>query len=458
MSSLPAIKHLIESRKEQWLEEYFTFLRFQSVSSEPAYKKELMACAAWLTDYLEGLGFKVEQWPTSGHPVLFASNLQAGKDKPTLLIYNHYDVQPVDPENLWDSPPFEPTLKGKEVYARGAQDNKGQCFYVIQALKFFLECNNGKFPLNIKLCIEGEEEMGSTGLSAIMQSKKEALKADYIAIVDLGMPKADTPALTLGTRGLVTMDVELKAADTDMHSGSHGGLALNPIHALARLLAGLHDADGKVVIPGFYDHIVEMSAEDKKRLSVEFDPEEYRKTVGAHPSGGEKGIPPLERAWLRPTLEINGINGGYSGPGFKTVIPALAHAKISCRLVPDQDPVRIGNLVVDYLKKKAPLGVSLTVDIHAGMGRAMRTDPSAHPIKVFAQAFSEVFNTPCQYTSAGGSIPIVGELADAAGGEVVMLGLGLAGDKIHAPNEHFGVDRIEKGIQVMARALELLGK
>jgi acetylornithine deacetylase/succinyl-diaminopimelate desuccinylase-like protein len=346
-------------------------------------------------------------------------------------------------------------LRNEEVFARGAQDNKGQCFYVLLALKALLE-KEGSLPINIKLCIEGEEECGSAGLAQILNEKKDKLKADYLAVVDLGMEAADRPAVTLGTRGIVTMDVEVVGTHTDLHSGVHGGIAYNPIHALIKLLAMTRDAQGKVAIPHFYDGVQALSEKDKKQLSLTFDPHKYEAEFGAPATGGEHNFSPLERGWTRPTLEINGICGGYFGEGFKTVIPSKATAKISCRLVPDQDPEKIGNLVADFLKSNEPKGTKVSIHIHPGQGKAVRANINSAAVKAFAKAYEEVFNTPCDYVLAGGSIPIVTALAEVCEGEVVMVGLGLITDCIHAPNEHFGLDRIEKGFLSTARAIEFL--
>lgn len=449
------LKKLFQKHSKQAIQDYFTFLEFPSISSEPAYAPQVLACAHWLADYIKGIGFDVELWKTTGHPTLFASYMHAGPDKPTLLIYNHYDVQPVDPLGEWTSPPFEPTVRNGQAYARGAQDNKGQCFYTIQALKALL-ARDKKLPINIKLCIEGEEECGSTGLSKILHEKSKALKADYLAIVDLGIPAANRPAVTLGVRGLVTMDIEVQGSHTDMHSGSHGGIVYNPLHAIAELLASLRDHSGKVLVPGFYDDVAGVTPEEKKDLSLAFDAAAYKQTFGAEASGGEKAFSPQERAWLRPTLEINGISGGYSGAGFKTVIPAKAKAKISCRLVPNQDPQKIGHLVAKYLEKRAPEGMKVSVHVHPGGGKAVRTKASSKIVQVFAQAYAEVFKTPCEFIFEGASIPIITELAAASQSEVVLVGLGLPDDSIHAPNEHFGLDRFEQGFLSIARAIELL--
>lgn len=456
-SNIPAIHALIEKHRAELVEDYFTFLKFPSISSEPEFKEGILACAHWLSDYLKEMGFEVELWPTSGHPIVFASYLKAGPDKPTLLIYNHYDVQPVDPLEEWLSPPFEPIQRDNQIYARGAQDNKGQCFYVLQALKLFLE-NKKSFPINIKLCIEGEEECGSAGLAQILKQKSQELKADHLAIVDLGLRDPQVPAVTLGIRGLVTMDVEVKGSHIDLHSGSHGGIVFNPIHALVGLLANLRDEKGHITIPGFYDHVVEIPAEERAKVSFQFDLADYQKATGAYPIGGEKDYSTLERAWIRPTLEINGIWGGYTGKGFKTVIPAKAYAKISCRLVPNQDPRQIGELVANYLRTNAPHGLEVSVHVHPGVGRAVQINFSAVLVQAFSQAFEEVFKVPCEFIFEGASIPIVTELAEVCGGEVILIGLGLSSDQIHAPNERFGLDRIEKGILIFARAIELLAK
>lgn len=445
----------IDRHRAQWLEELMTFLSFPSVSSESQFKSSVLECAEWLASYLKNLQFDVELWPTQGHPVVFAHHMKAGSHQPTLLIYHHYDVQPVDPLEKWHSPPFTPCLRNGQIYARGAQDNKGQCFYVLQALKL-LQDRAGSLPINIKLCIEGEEEVGSAGLTSLLFEKKEQLKADHLAIVDLGLRKADVPALTLGTRGIVTMDVDIAGSHNDLHSGSHGGILHNPIHLLVKLLASMRDDQGRVVIQGFYNNVKELSWEERSRVSFQFDADAYQQETGAVPGGGEVEYSALERAWIRPTLEINGIHGGYTGAGFKTVIPAKAHAKISCRLVPDQEPEKIQQLVATFLKKHAPPGIRVTVHVHPGQGKAIRISPEAKVVKAFATALEEAFSAPCEFIFEGASIPIVPALAEASGGTTVLLGLGLTTDQIHAPNEHFGIDRLEKGMVVMARAIELL--
>ena len=438
------------------LNDYFEFLKFPSISSEPEYNQDMLNCAVWVQNYLNKIGMQTELWKTSGHPVIFASWLEAGPEKPTLLIYHHYDVQPVDPLELWETPPFEPVIRQGEVYARGAQDNKGQCFYTLHALKMLFQKNH-RLPINIKLCIEGEEECGSTGLATLLETKKDALKADYLAIVDLGIPGPNSPTITLGIRGILTLDLEVTGSKTDMHSGSNGGLLYNPIHAITKILAELRDDQGRITIPGFYNQVLPLDQKARAHLSFStFDALEYEKMFGTVPSGGEIDYAPIERNWLRPTLEINGISGGYTGDGFKTVIPSKAFAKISCRLVPDQAPELIGQLIIDHLEKNAPKGTKVEARFHHGGGKAVRSNPNSKVVKAFAQAFTEIFQKPCQFILEGASIPIVTELAFASESEVVLVGLGLPDDQIHAPNEHFGIDRLEKGSAIIQRALELL--
>lgn len=455
--TLKSLQKLLAEQQSTALEEYFTFLRFPSVSSESKHNEDVLACADWVVNYLKKLGFQTELWPTSGHPTVFATNLEAGPEKPTLLIYNHYDVQPIDPLEEWLSQPFEPVVRAGEVFARGAQDNKGQCFYTLQALKILLK-RDKKLPINIKLCIEGEEETGSMGLSQVIKHKQKELKADYLAIVDMGIRQPNSPAITLGLRGLITLDLIVQGSNTDLHSGSHGGLAYNPIHALVKILSTLRDASGKIAIPGFYEGVVALSDQERQQISLDFDENEYEKMFGSKASGGESAFSPWERAWTRPTIEINGITGGYSGSGFKTVIAAQASAKISCRLVPNQDPTKIGQLVANFLENQAPPGITVEVKMRPGGGKAVRAGQTSPVVNAFAQANQEVFQKPCEFIFEGASVPIVPELTEASQSEVLMLGLGLPDDKIHAPNEHFGIDRLEKGALMMARAIELLGQ
>ncbi len=452
MSDLAAF---YDQHEKTILHDFNTFLRFQSISSEPEYKGQVRSCADWLAAYVEQLGLKVEYWESEGHPVLFAEDMSAGPDKPTVLIYNHYDVQPVDPLELWESPPFEPQVRGGEIFARGAQDNKGQCFYVLQTIRALKEL--GGLPVNIKLCIEGEEECGSPALTHLVKIKAERLRADYLLIVDVGIKGSQQPAIGLSVRGLVALDVHCRGSHTDLHSGVHGGIVFNPIHALVQILTSLRDSEGKIVVPGFYEGIQELTPVQKAQLDLSFDAQEYFREAGGSATGGERHLPPLERAGLRPTIEVNGINGGYTGNGVKTVIPAVASAKLTCRLVPEMDPEATAQKVATYLKMQAPDGIEVTTHIHPGKGRAVRTQPGSKLVKAAAQSYEAVFNKPCSYILDGGSIPISAELRAASGAEILFMGMGLSGDKIHAPNEHFGLDRLRKGFLVLANTLRRLG-
>lgn len=448
-------KKVYEEKKEEFLRDFFAFLKFPSISTDPSYKKDVESCCDFVCDYLRKSGLTVEKWPTKGYPTIFATHFEDEKYE-TLLIYCHYDVQPVDPLELWKSPPFEPTLRDGNVYARGAVDDKGQCFYTMAAIRTLLQ-EKKKLNLNIKFIIEGEEESGSIGLHGILQEKKKQLQADHILIVDSGIQSDGQPAITLGARGIVTFTVTLKGSHSDLHSGTHGGIAYNPNRALAELLASLYDEDGKVTVEHFYDDVTTLSDKEKSELNLIFNEEELKKEFGILPVGGEKQVPPLESAWLRPTLEINGMAGGYYGPGFKTVIPSIATAKISCRLVPNQNPEKIAELVKKHLLKHVKKGIEIKVEIMEGKGGAFRANPKAKIAAVMAKAYSDVFEKPCHKIMIGGSIPIAAELAEVAGGEMLLVGLCLASDLIHAPNEHFGLKRFEQGFLSICRGIELLG-
>ncbi len=445
-----------DANKERLLEELFTFLRFQSISTEAESVEQVNACAAWVESYLSEKGLTTDRWEEGGHPIIFAEWCKAGKDKPTVLVYGHYDVQPVDPLELWQSPPFEPEVRDGEIFARGAQDNKGQCFYTIAAITSLL-AENGSLPVNVKILIEGEEEAGSESLERACSKRQDQLKADYYWVVDMGFHAMEQPAITLGLRGMTSMTVTFRGSNTDLHSGAHGGIVYNPNRALVEVLGKLFDEEGRVLVPGFYDGIEDVSPEDKKCIDFHFDPEHYKAMFKAEANGGESAFSPLESAWLRPTLEINGISGGYSGDGFKTVIPAIAKAKISCRLVPGQNPKEIYSALESYINSLAPQGIEVEIK-HEHSGNSMRTSPSSAAVQAAAQAYTEVCGIPCSYIMCGGSVPVTASVAAAAGAETVLIGYGLPGDNLHAPNEHFGVERVRLGFATIGRMLELFEK
>jgi len=456
-SQVEVLRQLFKNNELDLIEDLFSFLKIPSVSSEPDHHDDTIRCAEWVENFLTDTPIELQRWETSGFPVIFGSWNGAGPDKPTVLIYNHYDVQPVDPIELWESPPFEPTLRHGVVYARGAQDNKGQCFYVLSLIRALFQ-STGTLPVNIKLLVEGEEEVGSTGLAEILHERADALQADQLLVVDLGFAKRGNPAVTLGMRGMATMTVKLTGSSTDLHSGSHGGLVYNPNHALVDMLAKMRDSTGKIAIPGVYDNVQPLTDEDRQSIDFSFEQAEYEAMFSAAPTGGERDLTPLESAWTRPTLEINGIAGGYHGEGFKTVIPARAIAKLSLRLVPNQDPKRLQSLVKSFVEKNTPKGITAEVILHPGVGLPVRTKGDSTAIKACQQAFSEVNNTECRFILEGASVPIVAELSQASGADVALIGYGLPTDNMHAPNENFDLERVETGFVTIGRILQILGE
>ncbi len=441
------LRKWFSEHQETTFADFFKFLQFKTIATDPTYDKDTKECAKWLVSYLNDIGMETEAWETSGQPVVFAKHCKAGKDRPTLLIYQHYDVQPVDPLDLWKSDPFEPTIREGEIYARGAQDNKGQCFYSITAVKaLFSLCK--EFNFNLKLFIEGEEESGSEGTKDVFTTKAEELKSDYLLVVDAGIPAPGEPAITMGIRGILTGEILCRVAKDDMHSGGFGGIAYNPNRALVNALASLWDDSGKVAVPHFYDDVQKLSKEEAESFDLEVSEEEMRKEFSLCSFSPDPGYSIGESVSIRPTVEINGISGGYAGEGFKTVLPATAVAKVSCRLVPNQDPEKIEKNLTEHLLKQMPEGMDVTITMDHG-APAFRSNPDSLIAKLTAKAYEEVLEKPCKRILTGGSIPITVELAHLTGAEVVIMGYGLDSDQIHAPNEHFGIDRFEQGFLTM---------
>lgn len=426
--------------------ELFTYLKFKSISTDPAFRTEIDSCSSWVKKYLEDIGFTLHVWKTpDGNPCLFAERIVAESAR-SILFYGHYDVQPVDPIELWKSDPFIPEIRNGEIYARGAVDDKGQSYYVFRALKSLKELNQLPKNINIKLLIEGEEECGSKSLPSLIASHSEKLKADYLYIVDFGMHSLQTPAITLGCRGIISMTVKLTGSNSDLHSGEHGGIVYNPLHALVEILDQCRCKEtGKITIPNFYDNVTDLPLSERSELALDLDPEFYEALFTAKTTGGEQDFTPLESAWIRPTLEINGISGGYAGPGFKTVIPAIATAKVSCRLVPDQDPVVIANLVTKFLESKCPAGIKIEISDLSTTGRPVRNSSNSKLTKITHKVIKDVTGLECTNILAGGSIPIAASLTEATGAETLFIGYCLPDDQLHAPNEHFGVNRLKLG-------------
>lgn len=443
-------KEYFDEHRQKILDDFFSYLKFPSISADPAHKKDIDACSKWVANFLKEAGFHVQIWQTPVNPVVFAHHQAKKPNRPTILFYHHYDVQPVDPLELWNTPPFEPTLVGQEVYARGASDNKGQCLYSMHALKAFLALG-AKEDLNIKVIIDGEEEVGSEGLFHVLDEKHAELGSDYTLIVDVGVPSLKKPAVTLGCRGIITMDVECIGSNMDMHSGVLGGVAYNPLRGLVEVLAKMRDQEGHIVIDHFYDGIEEI---DKAAL-MKVDLKELLDKFELKALHHETGYTLVESNWMRPTVEINGMSGGYAGPGFKTVIPAKAHCKISCRLVPGQDPEKVGRAVERFLKKHIAKGLELKIELGHG-GRAYVAPADSVFARKLQISYEEVLGLKAGFILSGGTLPICTKLAEISGGETLCMGYALDDDYIHAPNEHFGVDRLEYGLMTVGALLDLL--
>jgi acetylornithine deacetylase/succinyl-diaminopimelate desuccinylase-like protein len=437
-----------QTHRNRHLQELTTFLTFPSISALSAHAQDLRNCAAWLKDECLRIGLtRAEVMETGGHPLVYAERIE-DPSLPTALIYGHYDVQPVDPLNLWESPPFEPVIKEGKIWARGASDDKGQVFMHLKAIEALLQLE-GKLPVNLKLLIEGEEESGSENLERFVAAHTDLLQADIVVISDTALYAPGVPSLTYALRGLAAMEIRLSGAKGDLHSGVYGGAAPNAAQALARLLATLHTPEGGVAVKGFYDGVRPLSPEERENFaSLRFDEAELQRElkVGALP--GEPGYSALERMWARPTLEINGIWGGFQGEGTKTVIPCEAGAKITCRLVPDQDPNQVLDAIEAHLQAHLPPGTQLQVTRQGGTPASIT--PIDHPaIRAAMAALSEGYGTEAKFIRSGGSIPIVGLFQRTMGLSSVLMGFGLETEQFHAPNEHFHLENFDKGLRVL---------
>jgi acetylornithine deacetylase/succinyl-diaminopimelate desuccinylase-like protein len=447
----------IEKNQDRFLEELKEFLRIPSISNNLENKKDVLRCAHYVADQLRQIGMQqVQLFPTPGHPIVYGEWLGRA-DQPTVLFYGHYDVQPVDPLDLWISGPFEPTIRNGEIYARGSADDKGQVLMNLKGVEAHLKSQD-QLPVNVKFLIEGEEEVGSSNLDNFIGNHKELLKADMVLISDTPMFDRGIPSLCYGLRGLVYFQIDLKGSNSDLHSGSFGGVVINPNFALAQIITRLKDADGRIQIPGFYDDVLPMSSEEKQELTrLPFDEEKYRRDLGAPELFGERGYGPLERIWVRPTLEVNGLCGGFTGEGAKTVIPAKAMAKISMRLVPNQDPDKIAGLFEDYVREIAPRSVELKVTrMHGGKPWVAPID---HPaIQAASRAFEKGFGKRPVFVREGGSIPVVATFAELLGLPSVLMGIGLPDENAHAPNEKLDLFNFQGGIVSSAYFFEEMKK
>jgi len=444
----------LSSQQQNDLEELKSFLRIPSISADPAYKEAVKQAASWTLQALKKAGCQeTEIIQTQGHPIVFGHYFVDGK-RPTVLVYGHYDVQPPDPLDLWDNPPFEPTLKTTErhpegaLFARGACDDKGQVFMHIKALEKLLEEETTP-PCNIKFMIEGEEEVGSNNLETFVKNNKEKLQADTILISDTGMIAKDVPSITTGLRGLSYMEVCVTGPNRDLHSGLYGGAVANPLNVLSQMIAGLTDDDGRITIPGFYDDVIELSPSERQALAqAPYDENVFKSDIGLAEVAGEIGYSTQERRSIRPTLDVNGIWGGYTGEGAKTVIASKAFAKISMRLVPNQEWKKISVLFESYFKKIAPKSVAVEVTTHHG-GMAYVTPTNTTAYKAAEAAYEASFGKKPVPHRGGGSIPIVPMFEKELGLKSILMGFGLDSDAIHSPNEHFGIFNFFKGIETI---------
>jgi len=451
------VLRFIDDQRARFVEELATWVKIPAISSDPAHKADMRKNAEHLMKELQRLkADRVEMWETPGHPAVFASFMHA-PGKPTLLVYGHHDVQPTDPLEEWVSPPFEPAIRDGRMWGRGVVDDKGQVWIHVKAIESFLETTK-KLPINLKLIVEGEEEIGSDHLDGLMREHTEDLTADFVCVSDTAMFGRGIPSLCVGLRGLANLEVHVSGPKQDLHSGSFGGGVANPINVLARMIASLHDADGKITVPGFYDKVIALTEIERKEIAgLPFDEKEWLAMAGSPAVTGEKGFTTLERIWARPTLDCNGISGGFQGEGSKTIIPARAMAKITCRLVPDQDPDEIARLVGAHLEKLAPPGVRTKVVINHG-GRPYLA-PTDHPVfEIAKRAFAKAFGRPTVFIREGGSIPFVRTIADATGKPCLLMGFGQPDENSHAPNEWIDLENFHLGIKSAAHLYDELSR
>ncbi len=434
------------------LAELIEFLKIPSISTQPEHDADVAAAAEWMAQAMRQAGIEnVRLIETPRHPLIYGDWLHAGPDVPTVLIYGHYDVQPPDPLELWQSPPFEPVIVDDFLVARGSSDDKGQAYIHVKAVEAYLQSKspaaNGRLPVNVKFIIEGEEEIGGASLEAFIPENKELLAADVALVSDTAILSPEQPAIVYGLRGLCYVLMDITGPDHDLHSGSFGGGINNPINAAAHIIAKLKDENGRVLIPGFYDKVRELSADEREILrQFPLDEDKWLQNAGAPQLWGEPEFSLVERIGARPTLDVNGITGGYTGAGRKTVLPSTVHVKVSMRLVPDQDPHEIGDLFRSYVESIAPPSVTIKIDASSNSPASI-TDYTVPAMRAASAAYEQVFGKKPVYMREGGSIPVVAAFQAHLGLETVLMGFGLPSDRIHSPNERFYIPNFYKGIQ-----------
>jgi len=448
------MKKILQNQKETFIDQLIELLKIPSISADPHHKEDVKKTAKWIENALNEIGCStVKIYETAGHPVVYGEIL-ISENAPTVLVYGHYDVQPPDPLELWESPPFEPIIKKTDlhpkgaIFARGACDDKGQMFMHLKAVQILMQ--NNSLKNNIKFVIEGEEEVGSDHLEKFIRDHKSMLQSDIILISDTGINSIENPAITVGLRGLSYMEVTVTGPNRDLHSGLYGGTVANPINVLCDMIASLHDENKKVNIHGFYDQVEEISESERKKMNENgLNEKSFKDSIGIDAVMGEKGYTTLDRRSIRPTLDVNGIWGGYTGEGAKTVITSQAHAKISMRLVPHQEWKKISELFEQHFKSKAPEGVKVEVTTHHG-GNAYVTPTDSMAYKAAEKAYNDVFGLVPHAKRDGGSIPIVPMFEKVLGTKTLLMGFGFDSDAIHSPNEHYGIDNFLKGIETIA--------
>ena len=432
------------------------FLRIPSISARSEHNADTKRCAEWLATRLRSIGMSATVHPTAGHPIVVGEWRQAGPSAPTILVYGHYDVQPVEPLELWTSPPFEPAVRDGKLYARGSVDDKGQLYIHVKAAEALLKAR-GKLPINLIILAEGEEEVGSDNLADFVEKNAALLQADAVVISDSSMFAPGLPSILSSLRGIAYFQIDAVGPKQDLHSGSYGGAVVNPAMALARILATMHDAKGRITIKGFYDRV--RMWDKKSRAAIKklpFTDKHFREETGASALGGEAGYSTLERIWMRPTCEVNGLLSGYTGEGAKTVLPSKAMAKVSCRLVPDQDPAQVSKLFTAHVKRVAPKGVSVKVTYIHG-GQPWRAELDGPLYDAARRALRAAFGKEPVIVGEGGSIPVVGDFARVVKTPVLLMGFGLPGENAHAPDEWISVENFTKGLRAVATLYEELG-
>lgn len=444
-----AVIDYLEKESDNYIKTLEQFLRIPSVSTDSTYKEQMKEAATFVEQYVKKIGFShVEQIETGGHPCVYAHYDKAGEEAPTVLVYGHYDVQPVDPLDEWDSDPFQMDIRNGRMYARGASDDKGQVFMHLAVFDAYMNVH-GHLPLNVKLCIEGEEEIGSENLYPLLEREKEKFAADFIVISDSGMVANDQPTILYGLKGFTGLEITVKGPNQDLHSGMYGGAVRNPLMALAHILSSMKNEDEVITVDNFYDDVEPLS-ENERQLISEVDGENYEETTGVKETVSEKGYDAKEHTMARPTLEINGMYGGYQGEGTKTIIPKEATAKLTLRLVPNQDPEKVQQLLVQHIEKVKPSGVDVHVTLEKLSAKAYKVDPSNPYIEKAAHCYEKAFGKETVYVRMGGSIPVVEWFASLYDVPIVLLGFGTPDDRLHAPNESFPLNSFYKGMDTLA--------